>query len=98
MKTTSYEISRQLAEIGFVAETSTTKALLGTKDYPAYHLETILEQLPKHYVLKNDWIECFLCGDFNGIRKKGNESLADLAGKLLISLYNKGLINFNEVK
>jgi len=92
MKTTSYEISKQLAEAGFKGETNTTKAMLGTRDYPAFHLETILEKLPKNYLLRSDWMECFLCGDFNGIRRQEDESLADTAARLWLKLKKKGLV------
>lgn len=92
MKTTNYEISKQLAEAGFEGETNTTKAMLGTKDYPAFHLETILEKLPKNYLLRSDWMECFLCGDFHGTRRQENESLTDTAAKLWLKLKKEGLV------
>jgi len=96
MKVTSYEISKQLAEAGFKGETNTTKARLGTRDYPAFHLETILEKLPKNYLLRSDWMECFLCGAFHVTRRQEDESLADTAARLLILLHEKGLIKFKE--
>jgi hypothetical protein len=92
MRTTNYEISKQLAEAGFEGETNTTKAMLGTRDYPAFHLETILEKLPKNYLLRSDWMECFLCGDFHGTRRQENESLADTAAKLWLKLKKEGLV------
>ncbi|MEY3429382.1 MAG: hypothetical protein RI930_209 [Pseudomonadota bacterium] len=92
MRTTNYKISKQLAEAGFEGETNTTKAMLGTRDYPAFHLETILEKLPKNYLLRSDWMECFLCGDFHGTRRQKNESLADTAAKLWLKLKKEGLV------
>ena len=92
MKTTNYEISKRLAEAGFEGETNTTKAMLGTRDYPAFPLETILEKLPKHYLLRSDWMECFLSGDFHGTKRQENESLADTAAKLWLKLKQKGLV------
>lgn len=92
MKTTNYEISKQLVEAGFKGETNTTKAMLGTKDYPAFHLETILEKLPKNYLLRSDWMECFLCGDFHGTKRQDNESLADTAARLWLKLKKEGLV------
>jgi hypothetical protein len=92
MKTTNYEISKQLAEAGFEGETNTTKAMLGTRDYPAFHLETILEKLPKNYLLRSDWMECFLCGDFHATKRQEDESLADTAAKLWLKLKKEGLV------
>jgi len=48
-KTTNFEISKKLAEIGFEAETSTSISMLETKDYPSYDLETLLDALPKAF-------------------------------------------------
>ena len=50
-KTTSYEISKKLAEIGFKAETDRLAwdvySGRGEDPFPAFDLETILEALPK---------------------------------------------------
>lgn len=130
MKTTSYEISKQLAESGFKAETDfywhnyDNGADLrhiadsdGAGKYKSYDLETILEALPKQHdffsrgVGKYELLiwyhekKMFIgYQNFDGFDKlltleqEKNESLADTAARLLILLYNKGLINFNEVK
>jgi len=54
-KTTNYEISKKLAEIGFEAETSTSMSMLETKDYPSYDLETLLDALPSSIKYKNEY-------------------------------------------
>jgi hypothetical protein len=119
MKTTSYEISKKLAEAGFKAETEWYHDLgYGTLYYnfeadkynnrlvPTYDLETILEALPDlirspdsppHlyplFVSKKGVGYDYTSG-LTSIRK-GEESLADCAAKMLILLHEKGLINFN---
>jgi hypothetical protein len=137
MKTTSYEISKKLAEIGFKAETEKAFDNEGTlischkkicilrekssnpKIYgiPAYDLETILEALPKHHdffsrgvgkyelLIRYHENKAFIgYQNFDGFDKlltleqEKNESLADIAARLLILLHNKGLINFKENK
>jgi hypothetical protein len=96
MKTTNYEISKKLAEIGFRAETSTSISMLETKDYPSYDLETLLSALP-------DTIGGCLMIHKEGmyyqesmieVQKQKNESLADTAGRLIIELCENNLIKF----
>ena len=121
MKTTSYEISKKLKEIGFEAETFFfwTKAPKLTKTdedryvialanktdffeekqtFPAYHLETLLEALPK--INKQEYLLCsggiVYLNDYISVGKEKNESLADTAGRLLIELFEAGIINFKK--
>lgn len=121
IKTTNFEISKKLAEIGFKKETDyffyLTKpdwynkawtwkyvwhyATEGWDDanndsnfLPSYDLETLLDALHKNYLVKYDWLECFLNRDFNGTKRLENESLADTAGRMIILLYEKNLIKF----
>lgn len=130
MKTTSYEISKQLAEAGFKQETDFYWAkwnegdpeLVHAKDGTpsliekvlAWDLETILKALPKQHDLRRGigmyelriWYhegKAFIgYQNFNGFDKvmtleqEQNESLADIAARLLILLESKGLINFKE--
>lgn len=125
MKTTNFEISKKLKEIGFEAEfnfhyKATDPVNLydsGYEDYkerntPAYDLETLLEALPKEldkflgitYLTLNksnsginigygndeEYVENLYCW------QEENESLADTAGRLLIQLFEAGIINFNK--
>jgi hypothetical protein len=136
MKTTSYENSKKLAEIGFKAETEKAFDNKGTPischkkicilrekssnpeiyGLPAYDLETILEALPK-FINCNDYEYCLtfwlarhlyyeLVGNRENLKenidvftfdveKDEKESLADTAARLLILLYEKGMVNFN---
>ena len=114
MKTTSYEISKQLAEAGFEAASGTLKHdpenfSFGTR-FRAYDLETILEALPEGISpWDSSWYELVIyknyfvyqlvsgVGEFECVRQE-NESLADVAARLLIKLHEKGLINFKKGK
>jgi len=68
----------------------------------AYDLETILEALPKFIISDQKLLSpAFICygqhgEEFLSCDKREDESWADAAARLLILLYNKGLINFNE--
>ncbi len=100
--TTNFEISKKLAEIGFSRQAFWVWTSKGCccpfetylDGFRAYDLETLLDALPKNYLVKNDWLECFLNRDFNGTKRLENESLADTAGRLLILLHEKNLIKF----
>ncbi|MGL5113613.1 MAG: hypothetical protein ACRC6O_13350 [Flavobacterium sp.] len=132
MKTTNFEISKKLAEIGF-KETSLIGHFLDNEgnsagtwiiadgiregyefDCYAYDLETILEALPEFFkdyqddecnlkLSKNSiWYEnefgslAWLCSyEVVKIDKEEKESLADCAARLLIKLFEAGIINFN---
>jgi len=131
MKTTNLEISKKLKEIGFNAESSKTVAMIGTKDYKSYDLETLIEALPDSFtreyksrkdgtirefkekllISKNEiWYKCYdikTSDDANEYwREYGYEqnisiycwdgSLANTAGKMLIKLYEAGIINFKK--
>jgi len=96
-KTTNYQISKKLAEIGFRAETSTSISMLETKDYSSYDLETLLDALPE--INKQLPLICFsgitYLDPVNiGLSRNKNESLADIAGRMLILLHEKNLIKF----
>ena len=126
MKTTNFEISKKLKEIGFEADfnfhyKATDSINLydsGYEDYkerniPSYDLETLLDALPTD---KHDFFIQFdepikigsyePCGEYRGhydMREgifescqKENESLADTAGRLLIKLYEAGIVNFKK--
>jgi hypothetical protein len=95
-KTTNYEISKKLAEIGFKAETSTSMSMLETKDYPSYDLETLLDALPDTIggclmIYKEGM---YYQESMVEVQKQKNESLADTAGRLIIELYENNLIKF----
>lgn len=115
MKTTSYEISKQLKEAGFEAETD----IIGNYElYPSYDLETLIEALPSvieregsendiYFTMNKNrvWYEnscnCDSSGYCRGniyyrIDRQKNESLADTAGRLLIELFEAGIINFKK--
>lgn len=150
MKTTSYEISKKLKEIGFEAETDfyfdtrTYKAIPDEVFYrrtfnkeepehylPAYDLETLIDALPdsitREYKSNKDgtikefkenlvieknkiWYRCYdieTSDEANEYwREYGYEqnisiyhyydSLTNLAGKMLIKLFESKLINFNK--
>ena len=144
MKTTNFEVSKKLKEIGFEAEfnfhyKATDPVNLydsGYEDYkekntPAYDLETLLKALPdsitREYkstedgtikefeerllISKNEiWYKCYdieTSDDANEYwREYGYEqnisiynwydSLANTAGKMLIKLFEAGIINFNK--
>lgn len=105
MKTTNFEISKKLKEIGFEAEfnfhyKATDPVNLydsGYEDYkerntPAYDLETLLEALPK--INKQEYLLCsggivYLNDDYISVGKEKNESLADTAGKMWLLLKEK---------
>ena len=121
MKTTNFEISKKLKEIGFDAEfnfhyKATDPFNLydsGYDDYrdrntPSYDLETLIDALPKKI---NDNLQLRVLFDeynFIGyqnwdgfvpkltIKQKENESLADTAGRLIIKLFEAGIINFKK--
>lgn len=127
MKTTSYLISKKLAEAGFEAETQfywvkwlegepelvhekeQTPALI--EKVGAWDLETILEALPSeidegfrrlcvfsnfvNYEDKKMKIGYYHSDFFGGVIRKiksDNESLANTAARLLLSLHEKNLI------
>ena len=103
MKTTSYEISRRLWEIGFKAEMLGNFRYAG--DIPCFDLETILEALPSRINLENKDTSCKINLSFDSIRyganyflvkREKNESLADTAAKLLLELHKRGLVTFNQ--
>lgn len=113
MKTTNYEISKQLAEAGFEAASETLKHdpenfSFGAR-FRAYDLETILEALPEGISFWDSWHELRIyknyfvyekvsgIGEYECVREE-NESLADAAARLLIKLHENDLINFNEGK
>ena len=127
MKTTNFEISKKLKEIGFEAEfnfhyKATDPVNLydsGYEDYkerntPSYDFETLLDALPKKIQFKQKeycfWMQwsgcsdCLLLGYVYGnlraieleVWQLENESLADTAGRMLIKLYEAGIINFNK--
>ena len=63
--------------------------------FPAYHLETLLEALPK--INKQEYLLCsggivYLNDDYISVGKEKNESLADTAGKMWLMLKEKGLV------
>lgn len=70
MNFTSYEISKQLHEAGFKAETNTlahpTESIFGEK-YLAYDLETLLKALPPTIEMGNEKYELSLRIDKNSI-------------------------------
>jgi hypothetical protein len=134
-KTTNFEISKKLAEIGFRAKCSyfyfhsnnndyeassleefgwdeISDCDIEDKYYPSYDLETLLDALPKSIKYRGDtyyfWMtysgssDCYIIGYSSGqLRKtelekysKENESLVDTAGRLIIWLHEKNLIEF----
>ncbi len=112
MKTTNFEVSKKLKEIGFNVETEyywhdiNGKTELhhvareGLGDYKSYDLETILDALKQTgkrimIVVKSDIWGINFNYEFN-IYSKENESLADTAGRLLIKLFEAGIVNFNK--
>ena len=107
MKTTSYEISKKLKEIGFKAEAH--HKLRCFKDdflYSYYDLETILEALPNQ--LGQSFLQITMLGnqaligyemqriELSSLVDGKNESLADTAARLLILLDKEGIVNFNK--
>ena len=130
MKTTSYEISKKLKEIGFEAETDfywycydTGQEMRhiadadGKGNVKAYDLETILNAFPAHiktkkrktyhFVLFKDVLgyygtSCDL--NYNNFQLYDNifelyshdKSLTNTAGRLLIELFEAGIINLNK--
>ncbi len=112
MKTTSYIVSKQLAEIGFEAEADKwvyenplklISPRSNEKAVKSFCLETILEAFKgqNHSIRSDIQIKLFEKG--GGIiytrlqisfLQQEYESLADTAARLLILLYEKGLIKF----
>ena len=107
MKTTNYEISKQLAEAKFKANQVWNQE----GQFWGYDLETILEALPDEvYFQSKKWFLSFdKCGCnyvivetlinvsriyFSGldIAREENESLADTAAKLWLKLKREGLV------
>ena len=104
MKTTNYEISKQLAEARFKANQVWNQE----GQFWGYDLETILEALPKEIELEDDDYY-FTMGGYYGrwkiayqvsfkvkyiLTTSKNESLADTAARLLLLLHKKDLIKF----
>lgn len=151
MKTTNFEISKKLKEIGFKAEfnfhyKATDPVNLywlhfetidsGYEDWierntPSYDLETLIEALPKKITTKFkhfdtgeiyefeetlkiyksgisyshneddiDWYRThygyYSTFDLSVNNSEGLKSLADTAGKLLIQLFEEGIVKFNK--
>lgn len=123
MKTTNYEISKKLAEIGFKAQfgcgfykgkpdyiRNLNSKFVSGVDFPSYDFETILAALPHEIYVKNsDGIKSMFSeilyatklSLFYGYearlywtKSKLDESLADTAARLLITLVEQGIINF----
>lgn len=130
IKTTNYEISKKLAEIGFRAQCSyfyfhsdnndceasslekygfdkINECDIEDKYYPAYDLETLLDALPKSIIgpdasspefltLTKEYIsyESYSTLDCLQVDRKLNESLGDIAGRMLILLHENNLIKF----
>ena len=102
MKTTNYEISKQLAEAGFKAEAH--HKLYCFKEntlYSYYDLETILEALPSRINLEHKDTSKKINLSYDSIRygenyflvkKQKNESLVDTAARLWLKLKEKQLI------
>ncbi len=67
-------------------------------DIPSYDLETLLDALPK--INKQEYLLCsggiVYLNDYILVGKEKNESLADTVGKLLIELFEAGIINFKK--
>jgi len=110
MKTTSYEISKQLAKAGFEAENKILKHdpenfTFGSRFW-TYDLETILEALPNQ--LGQSFLQITMLGnqaligyemqriELSSLVDGKNESLADTAARLLILLHKEGIVNFNK--
>ena len=109
MKTTNFENSKKLAEIGFVGESETWKHdpdnfITGQK-YWSYDLETLLNALPvsigegEYYLVisltPSGAILSYGEGKFSAEQEE-DESLTDTAARLLIQLFEAGMINFNK--
>jgi hypothetical protein len=127
MKTTNYEISKKLEEIGFNKETifyylktdkeffiNTPPDLKNSEEFflKSYDLEILLDALPEkisryniYFKMNKDglWYENSCNCDSNQscpvesychIEIKNNESLADIAGRMIILLHEKNLIKF----
>ena len=64
----------------------------------SYDLETLLYALPK--INKQEYLLCsggiVYLNDYISVGKEKNESLADTAGRLLIELFEAGIINFKK--
>ena len=129
MKTTNFEISKKLKEIGFEAETDiywycydNGQAMRhvadadGKGNVKSYDLETILDALPAR-IEKNEKLYDLLLRhnilgyyatslklDYDNIQLDDyifelydhDKSLADTAGRLLIELFEAGIINFKK--
>ena len=91
MTFTSYEISKQLHEAGFKAETNTlvhpTESIFGEK-YLAYDLETLLRQLPKPISIGVDGILVRINSQVEPVFAifRSNESMVDSAARLLLQV------------
>lgn len=84
MNFTSYEISKQLHEAGFKAETNTlahpTESIFGEK-YLAYDLETLIEAMPEK-----------ICGYELIINKSGAGYLEEVDG--YTEAHERGMLNY----
>jgi hypothetical protein len=87
-KTTNFEISKKLIEIGYTGKTD---------------LETLLDALPSRINLEHKSTSRKINLSYDSIRygdnyffvkKQPNESLADIAGRMLILLHEENLIKF----
>lgn len=111
MTTTSYAISKQLHEAGFKAKTDTLiQEKIFDQKYPSYHLETILNAIPKTLDSTEGcpflFIEFLLGGSIGYMTQnmtylfkedqEEDESLADTAARLLLNLIGKGIIKTGE--
>jgi len=99
-KTTNYEISKKLAEIGFKAKAEKCWAKIRHSVLSEIDLVNLDFTVPQHcdeWVLSYD-LETLLDAlpeIINiGLSRNKNESLADNAGRLLILLHEKNLIKF----
>ena len=106
IKTTNYEISKKLKEIGFKAEAEKCWAKIRNSVLSEFHLVNLDYAVPQNcdeWVLSYD-LETLLDAlppsiinynyDPYGFNKEENESLADTAGRLIIWLHEKNLIKF----
>lgn len=91
MNITSYEISKQLHDAGFRAESQTLihpmESVFGEK-YLAYDLETLIKELPKPISIGLDGILVRVNSQVEPVFAifRSNESMADSAARLLLQL------------